>query len=89
MVHYLDKVSDLLILCRLYEPFPEVTLYCHVEHLLLLASEACSFYFLLDFDEFLRPQLHHLSKFLRTQEERGIAKLLWQGHLHELESWYD
>lgn len=53
MVHDLDQVSNMLVLCRLHEPLPEVALDGHMEHLFLVARKARSFDLLLHFEEFL------------------------------------
>lgn len=86
MVHDFDQVSDLLILRRLYKPLSKVALYCHVQHLLLLARQPCSLNLLLHLNKLGIAQLHHLSELLRAEEKRRITKLSRKRHLHELES---
>ena len=89
MIHYLDQISDLLVLSSLNKPFSKVPLDSHVKHLFLLACQTCRSDFVLDFNEFLRAQLQHLSELLRAEEKRSFSKLPRQRHLHELESRYD
>ena len=86
MIHYLDQISDLLVLSSLNKPLSKVPLDSHVKHLFLLACQTCRSDFVLDFNEFLRAQLQHLSELLRAEEKRSFSKLPRQRHLHELES---
>lgn len=87
MIHDLDKVSNLLVLACLYKPFSEVALNRHMKHLFLFHGQAGSLNFLLDLEEFFCPQLHHLDKLGRTQEQVGFSKLPGKCHLCEFESW--
>lgn len=87
MVHDLYQIRDLLVLRCLDKPFPEVPLDRHMEHLLLLARQPSCLNLLLDFEELGIAQFHHLRELLRAQEKWRVTKLLWQGHLHELQRW--
>ena len=77
VIHNFNKVSDLLVLCRLYKPLSEVALDRHMEHLLLLRAQSSRLNFLLNFEEFGLAQLHHLCELLRAQEQRCFTELLW------------
>ena len=89
MIHYLDQISDLLVLSSLNKPLSKVPLDSHVKHLFLLACQTCRSDFVLYFNEFLRTQLQHLSELLRAEEKRSFSKLPRQRHFHKLESRYD
>jgi len=78
MVHDLHQVRDLLVLCCLDKPFPEVPLDRHMEHFLLLACQPSRLNLLLDFEELGVSQLHHLRELLRAQEKWRVTKLLWK-----------
>ena len=51
VIHDLNQICDLLVLCCLNEPLSEIALDGNVEHFLLFTREASCLNFLLDFEE--------------------------------------
>ena len=69
MIHYLDQISDWLVLVGIDKPFAEVALYGRMEHSFLLTRQIRLLYLQLDFLELLCSKVHHFFEFLWAKEQ--------------------